>query len=102
MMMFPKIKPVRSEKYRKWVKSLPSVVSGKPADDPHHLIGYGYGGMGTKAPDIFTFPLTRLEHTELHNVGWREWEEVHGLQWTYVARTLELAVAEGLIVVKGA
>ena len=90
-------KPWRSQKYLNWVKTLPSVISGRPADDAHHLIGHGQGGMGTKVTDLWVFPLTRDEHTELHNIGWRAWEEKHGSQWKYIAETLKRAYEEGLI-----
>lgn len=82
------MKPWRDPAYLRWVKSLPSAISQRPADDPHHLIGHGMGGMGTKAPDWCAFPLTRDEHDELHRIGWRAWEEQYGSQWRYVAQTL--------------
>ena len=53
-----KIKTARNRKYLDWVKTLPSCISGRPADDPHHIIGRGEGGMGTKASDYFAIPLT--------------------------------------------
>jgi hypothetical protein len=94
-MSFFKNKPLRDKEYTDWVKSLPSAISGLPADDPHHLIGHGTGG--TKTSDLFTFPLTRDEHTELHNMGYQSWEEIHGSQWEYVAKTIEMAVKDGII-----
>jgi hypothetical protein len=90
-------KPARDRKYLNWVKSLDSVISHRPADDPHHLIGHGYSGMGTKAPDYLTFPLTRDEHTELHNIGYKAWEEIYGSQWKFVAETMLLAKLEGAL-----
>lgn len=92
-MSFFKEEVYRNKEYTDWVKTLPSVISGLPADDPHHLIGHGTGGM--KVSDLFTFPLTREEHTELHNMGWQSWEEIHGSQWEYVAQTMEIAVKSG-------
>ena len=53
--------------YLRWVKTQPCECCGMPSDDPHHLIGHGQGGMGTKAHDSFTLPLCRKHHTELHN-----------------------------------
>lgn len=88
--------PVRDKTYLKWVKSQISVISGRPADDAHHLIGYGEGGMATKACDLLTFPLTRDEHTELHHIGWKEWEKIHGSQWQFVGKTLQHAIKSGL------
>lgn len=92
-----KRKPWRSKQYTDWVKQLPSVISQIPADDPHHLIGHGYSGMGTKVSDIWTFPLTREEHTHLHNIGYRRWELKYGSQWKFIAETIELAMQEGVI-----
>ena len=82
--------------YTDWVKSLPSVVSQFPADDPHHVKGHGLGGT-TRPSDIYTFPLTREEHTHLHNIGWQSWEEVHGSQLLYALRTVEKALVEGVL-----
>lgn len=92
-----KVKTPRNRQYLDWVKTLPSCISGRPADDPHHLIGYTEGGVGTKASDYYAIPLTRDEHTYLHDLGWREWEKLHGSQWRYVAKTLEKAVIEGVV-----
>lgn len=93
-------KPERDETYTKWVKSLPSCISGQPADDPHHLIGHGYGGMGTKVTDYWTIPLTRAEHDELHR-DWKAWEDKHGSQWQHVAETLIRAMRDGVLTRKG-
>lgn len=91
------MKPYRNDRYTDWVKSQPSVISGQPADDPHHLIGHGQGGMGTKSSDLYTIPLTRIEHNELHNIGWKEWESRYGSQWRFVAETLAKAITEGVL-----
>lgn len=91
-----KVKTAKDRAYLDWVKTLPSAISGRPADDPHHIIGHGMGGMGIKASDYFVFPLTRDEHDLLHNMGWKKWEEIHGTQWRYVAETLEKAFRTGM------
>lgn len=93
--------PFRNREYLDWVKTLPCVVTEQPADDPHHLIGHGQGGMGTKAPDLFAIPMTRTEHTKLHDMGYQSWEEQHGSQWFYVAKTIERAVFEGVLEFRG-
>lgn len=78
-MLRPKLKRWECEKYTQWVKTQPCVCCGKQADDPHHIIGYGQGKMGSKAHDIFTLPLCRFHHNELHaNV--EEWENKYGSQ----------------------
>jgi len=87
-------KTFRARWYLDWVKVQPSAISGLPADDPHHLIGHGTGG--TKVSDLFTFPLTRIEHTILHDKGYKTWEAMWGSQWKYVSQTLALAIEDGL------
>lgn len=93
-MMFPKQRPFRSRRYLDWVKSQPSVISGLPADDPHHIKVKGYGG--TKTSDLWAIPLTRAEHDELHR-GVEAWEEKHGSQWKFAAETIERAVSAGVL-----
>lgn len=75
----PKRRRWVNEKYTRWVKTQSCACCGKPADDPHHLIGHGQGGMGTKAHDIFTLPLCRKHHNELH-ADPLAFEEKHGSQ----------------------
>jgi hypothetical protein len=97
--VFQKNKPWRSRKYLDWVKTQPCVVTGLPADDPNHMKGHGMGGT-MKPPDWATYPMTRAEHTHFHNIGWRTWEEKHGSQWEYVAKTLGRALEQGIITIK--
>ncbi len=61
-------KPRREEMpvYTRWVKTQKCMTCGNQADDPHHIIGHGLGGMGTKADDLFVIPLCRKCHSELH------------------------------------
>lgn len=89
--------PIRSRKYLDWVKSLPCVATGAPADDPHHIIGCGLGGAtGSKPSDIFTIPLTRDMHNLLHH-DVNEWELHYGSQALHCLRTIERAVRDGVI-----
>lgn len=90
------MKPYRSKKYCEWIRSLPCVVTGQEGCDNHHIIGYGLGGMGTKASDLFQFPLIRLQHTDLHNdpVKWEQW---NGPQMRYVGSTLYKAITQGVL-----
>jgi len=85
--------PIRNKKYLEWVKTLDCVYSGMPADDAHHIIGVGEGGMGTTASDLFVYPVTRGEHSKVHQIPER-WPD----QWEYVARTLREAVKQGVLV----
>ncbi|EPW5279615.1 DUF968 domain-containing protein [Yersinia enterocolitica] len=75
----PKRQRWENKKWLKWVKSQQCCGCGSSADDPHHIIGHGQGGMGTKAHDLFTIPLCRLCHEALH-ADMHTWEVEHGSQ----------------------
>ncbi|HBH7972592.1 TPA: DUF968 domain-containing protein, partial [Escherichia coli] len=92
----PKRRRWVNEKYTRWVKTQPCACCGKPADDPHHLIGHGQGGMGTKAHDIFTLPLCREHHNELH-ADPLEFEKKYGSQIELIFRFLDHAFATGVL-----
>ena len=48
----------RSERYLRFVRSLPCCCCGAPADSAHHVIGiWQVGGMGLKAPDSLAMPV---------------------------------------------
>ncbi len=95
-MLRPKRRRWVNERYTRWVKSQPCVCCGRPADDPHHIIGYGQGGTGTKAHDLFVIPLCRAHHDELHR-DTAAFEHQHGLQPEMLLRTLDKALAIGVI-----
>lgn len=95
-----KKQPWRCQAYLDWVKIQPSCISGAPADDAHHMKGHGMGGTVT-APDWAVIPLTRAEHTEFHNVGWKTWEKMYDSQWKLIARTLGRALDQGIIKFNG-
>ncbi|ELY5239860.1 DUF968 domain-containing protein [Yersinia enterocolitica] len=78
-MRIPKRYRWESAKWLKWVKSQQCCGCGNSADDPHHIIGHGQGGMGTKAHDLLTIPLCRICHDALH-ADMRVWEAEHGSQ----------------------
>ena len=88
-----KHKTWRSKKYLAWVKTQPCVITGEPAHDPHHGIGLKLGGMGTKAPDWATMPVTRISHTEIHNTP-----EMWNQQWEWIHKTLKKAIKDGVLV----
>ncbi|MCQ4105181.1 DUF968 domain-containing protein [Erwinia persicina] len=92
----PKRRRWSNEKYTQWVKQQPCLCCGKQADDPHHLIGYGQGGMGTKAHDLFVLPLCRAHHDELHADA-RAFEAEYGTQPELIIRTLDRALSLGVI-----
>jgi hypothetical protein len=65
-MLRPKRRRWENPTYTRWVKAQQCACCNNPADDPHHVIGHGQGGMGTKAHDLFVLPLCRAHHDELH------------------------------------
>lgn len=70
----------------------------------HHIIGHGYSGMGTKAPDWAQMALTHELHDELHRHGWKAFESKYGrtqksmvaetLSWLHVMDVIDLNVLE--------
>lgn len=95
-MLKPKRRRWVNEKYTRWVKAQPCVCCNKPADDPHHLIGHGQGGMGTKAHDLFVIPLCREHHDELH-ADPVAFEAKYGDQLVLVFRVIDRALAIGVL-----
>lgn len=91
----PKLQRWESEKYLRWVKSQPCCICGSIADDAHHIIGHGQGGIGTKAHDVFTIPLCRIHHSELHKDP-KEWEREHGSQIVFLFKFLDRSAALGV------
>ncbi|WP_110877016.1 DUF968 domain-containing protein [Franconibacter helveticus] len=95
-MLRPKRRRWENPKYTRWVKQQPCACCGKPADDPHHIIGYGMSGMGTKAHDLFVIPLCRAHHNELH-ADTVAFEEKYGSQLELIFRFLDRALATGVL-----
>ncbi|WP_455424927.1 DUF968 domain-containing protein [Dryocola sp. LX212] len=95
-MLRPKRRRWENEKYTRWVKQQPCMCCNQQADDPHHLIGSGMGGMGTKAHDLFVIPLCRKHHDELH-ADTAAFEEKYGNQTQLVIKFLDRVLAIGVI-----
>ncbi len=79
-----------------WVKTQPCMCCGQPADDAHHLIGWGQGGVGTKAHDIFIIPLCRRHHRQLHHDP-LSFEREYGTQPALIIKLLDRAYALGVL-----
>ncbi len=94
-MKLPKFQRWESVKYLQWVKSQPCCVCGATADDGHHIIGYGQGGIGTKAHDLFTIPLCRVHHSELHKDP-KQWEQENGSQLVLLFKFLDRSIGLGV------
>ncbi|MBV6817766.1 DUF968 domain-containing protein [Rahnella sp. PD12R] len=94
--LIPKRRRYENSKYTQWVKRQPCCACGNGSDDPHHITGNGFGGMATKAHDLFVIPLCRRCHDSLH-ANTQAWEEEHGDQMYLVMKTLDRALATGVI-----
>ena len=79
---------MKNKKHLQRVAELPCCVCGMEPVQAHHLVGRDMKGMGQKSSDMFAIPLCPWHHSELHNIGWREWEQRHGSQLDYAAQTL--------------
>lgn len=95
----PKLKRFECRKWLQFVKSQPCVCCGKRADDPHHIIGYN-GKMGGKEHDLFTIPLCRSHHNELH-ASVERFEQQYGSQITLLYKFLDRAIGMGALVIDG-
>ncbi len=95
-MLIPKRRRWTNEHYTQWVKAQPCEGCGNPADDPHHITGHALGGMATKPHDLFTIPLCRRCHDELHR-DTAAFEAEHGSQLEMLVRTQDRALALGVI-----
>ncbi len=87
---------LESRSYMDWVKTLPCVCCGAPADDPHHPYDVGFGGGATKVPDQWAIPLCRTHHDELHH-NVESWEIQWGRQLHHALMTLTRAIYEGVL-----
>ena len=93
--MFQKQKPWRSEPYLDFVRSLPPVDNNPHIEGErsvaHHLIGVGgLSGVGMKAPDYMTMPMTVKGHAEMHDNP-----ELWTGQWQMICRTIGAAIDAG-------
>lgn len=66
----PKPKTFRSEKFLEYIRSKPSLYSGRIGTEYDPIvaahIGFGKGGTALKAPDTQAVPLLRSEHLDEH------------------------------------
>lgn len=69
MKSFTKIKPLRSERYKQFIRSKPCIDCGKTANIEADHDTFGRGIMGGKPPDLQTLPRCRGCHNRKHNQG---------------------------------
>jgi hypothetical protein len=87
---------MESRAYLDWVKQLPCVCCGQPADDPHHPYDVGFGGKATKVPDYWCIPLCRGHHNQLH-ADVKAWEEQYGTQLHHALMTITRAIYQEIL-----
>ena len=75
-----------SKEYRDWIREQPCCVTGyHDIQDPHHIKGYSYlfrnckPGNKSKISDLACIPLKHELHNELHNNGWKSFEEKYNM-----------------------
>jgi Protein of unknown function (DUF968) len=69
--------PIRSEDYKRWIRSWPCLVCAtrRQVEAAHT----GPHGIGQKASDLQTVPLCKEHHAELHQ-GVQEFQERHQIE----------------------
>lgn len=69
----PNVKANKAErkkpKHLAFIRSLECMITGMPDPVPHHLLRGVNRGMGMKADDKYTVPLSHDMHMQLHNNG---------------------------------
>ena len=94
------IHPHRSKSHLAFVRGRACVFCPRPACEAHHAFrSAGGGGMGIKGCDLFTVPLCRPHHRELHKrgtVGERDPCETQSEMWRAIALQLRERLLEGL------
>ena len=94
-------------KYRDYIRTLPCCLSGYQGDeiDPHHIKGYAWltgGAMAKKGSDIACIPLRHSYHQELHDIGWKSFEDKYNFsQLDWMIRTIFRAEKDGQINIGG-
>lgn len=78
--------PARNWKYRAWIRSLPSAVSGATGCEAAHT--GDDGGTAQKSSDYSCIPLTVSEHREYHQIGRTRFELRHGVSCRDLVRRL--------------
>jgi len=89
--------------YREYVRSLPCSITGYIGEEvsPHHIIGNNWltgKAMGKKGSDITCIPIRQDLHQELHDMGWRSFENKYNFsQIEAMVKTILQAERDGKI-----
>lgn len=83
--MYPKPKTFRSEKYKRYIRSLPCLICGGKSEAAHT----GGGGMGLKGPDDGCIPLCHGHHMESHRIGEKTFARKYRLDYGRITTKLK-------------
>lgn len=79
---------VRNPAHLAWVRTKRCCVSGCWREPIHaHHDRHG-AGAGVKPDDFQCVPLCWYHHEQGHRIGWRTWEQLHGLDLSVIAAWL--------------
>lgn len=87
--MYQRVLPVRSERYKSFVRSFPCIACGstRRRSEAMHI---GPHGIGQKSSDLDTTPGCYLCHKELHRLGRVRFEMLHGIDFNQAISDLQL------------
>ncbi len=77
----------RDPKHLAWVRRQPCCVPGcqRTQIESHHIRTAANSGTGLKPPDTATVPLCAVHHLQGHSLGWRTFQQAHGIDLTAIA-----------------
>ena len=88
-------KSVSIQQHRRWIKTLPSLITGTCGNvDCCHIsmadpsAGKTSRGKAQKTDDYYVVPLSRALHNEIHDIGERRFQEKYGLDLIRIALAL--------------
>jgi hypothetical protein len=91
MLALPEPRRVRDRDHVRYVTRQSCLVCGREPSDAHHLRFAQSRALSRKASDVFTVPLCRVHHREVHRYGDEAaWWEKAGIDPNITARALWL------------
>jgi hypothetical protein len=81
--------PARNYRYKAWIRTLPSAVSGQLGCEAAHT--GSDGGMSMKSSDYSCIPLTFAEHAEYHRIGRGAFEQRFAIDCRAIVKRLNHA-----------
>lgn len=85
---YPKIQPMRSESYKKFIRSLPCLICGRDSEHHHEPLEFDSRGTALKGPDNEAMPLCVIHHTadrlSRHRMGREKFYSLYNIDWRKV------------------